>query len=73
MLTSLWFNVAQGLEAHLEPSCVRSLPFSLPGHALQDASPDTNLPVILDIFLSPTGSLRFNYQTGSVFVLIFQA
>lgn len=68
LLTSLWFNVAQGLEVHLEPSCVRSLPFSLPGHAQQDANPDTNLPAIWNILLSPAGSVRFNYEAGSVFV-----
>lgn len=45
------------------------LPLSLPGHALGDAGPDTNLPVFRDVLLLlAAGSVKFDQDTGCVFV-----
>lgn len=46
---------------------------SLPGHAVQDANPDTNLPVIRDVLSSAAGSVKFKYETGCVCPGIFSS
>ena len=61
MQTSLWSRVVQGSEAHLELSCVRSR-LLFPGLDLQDANPDTSLPVIWYILCQLRGRLGFNVR-----------
>lgn len=39
---------------------------SLPQHTLQDANPDTNVPVIRDVLSTAAQSVRFKYETGCV-------